>query len=296
MKSVAALLTEAEAILRTQGVDTPRLDAEVLLAHCLGVSRAQLYTRLSAEVSPTDHAVFSQVIGRRARREPLAYITGVREFWSLEFHVTPDVLIPRPETELVVETALRLLARATSNRRQATGCPPALRILDLGTGSGCIAVALAKELPEAELWASDSSAAALAVAQENARKHGVADRLHFLQGDGFAPLNKHTAHFDLLVSNPPYISHLDLPALQPEVRDWEPCEALAGGDDGLDFYRWLIEESPSYLRSGGVLVMELGAGQSAEVLRLIRAQRNYIESASVRDYAGHERVAVAYRL
>ncbi|HXG19034.1 MAG TPA: HemK/PrmC family methyltransferase, partial [Methylomirabilota bacterium] len=197
MKSVAALLTEAEAILRTQGVDTPRLDAEVLLAHCLGVSRAQLYTRLSAEVSPTDHAVFSQVIGRRARREPLAYITGVREFWSLEFHVTPDVLIPRPETELVVETALRLLARATSNRRQATGCPPALRILDLGTGSGCIAVALAKELPEAELWASDSSAAALAVAQENARKHGVADRLHFLQGDGFAPLNKHTAHFDL---------------------------------------------------------------------------------------------------
>jgi release factor glutamine methyltransferase len=303
MKSVAALLTEAEAILRTQSVDTPRLDAEVLLAHCLGINRAQLYARLSAQASPTDQVAFSQLIKRRARREPLAYITGVREFWSLEFCVTPAVLIPRPETELVVETVLRLLAQATGHRPQATGCLPALRpphsafrILDLGTGSGCIAIALAKEWPEAELWAIDISTAALAVAQENASKHGVAERLHFLQGDVFAPLSKNTVPFDLIVSNPPYIARLDLAALQPEVRDWEPHTALSGGEDGLDFYRRLIEESPSYLRSGGGLVMELGAGQSAEVLRLLRAQRNYIESASVRDYAGHERVAVAYRL
>lgn len=288
MATVASVLSEAEAVLSTQTIDTARLDAEVLLGSVLGVDRAGVFSRLAQPLSPSQCNEFWRLIQRRAQHEPLQYITGFREFWSLEFLVTPAVLIPRPETELLVETTLHLVSLQNSLVRPK-------RILDVGTGSGCIAITLAKELPQAELWAMDISPEALTVARENAQRHGVGDRVHFFQGDVFAPLSNDAPPFDVIVANPPYIASLALTMLQPEVSDWEPSAALDGGIDGLDFYRRLVKEGQSYLCSGGWLVLELGAGQFPDVQLLIQAQRNLTVETSVRDYAGHERVIVAYR-
>jgi release factor glutamine methyltransferase len=276
-------------VLSTQTIDTARLDAEVLLGSVLGVDRAGVFSRLTQSLSASQYSEFWRLLQRRAKHEPLQYITGVREFWSLEFRVTPGVLIPRPETEILVETVLQLLSQAPSPKPQASS-----RVLDIGTGSGCIAITLAKELPQAELWAVDISPDALTVARENARRHGVEDRIHFLQGDVFPPLSHTPLLFDVIVSNPPYIARPEFTTLQPEVRDWEPHVALDGGSDGLDFYRRLVKEGHSHLRSGGWLVLELGAGQFSDVQRLIQAQSNLTVETSVRDYAGHERVIVAY--
>jgi release factor glutamine methyltransferase len=289
--TLTGALSEAEAFLRLHDIDTARLDAEVLLGHALAIARTQLYARLSTILHPDQQERFWGLIQRRAAREPLSYITGEREFWSLSFRVTPDVLIPRPETELLVETTLRLLSQSPRRHHHSP-----IHLLDIGTGSGCVAIALAKELPRAELWAVDISRAALTVAQENAQRHGVAGRIHFLQGDLFSPMNKERPRFDVIVSNPPYIAHASLATLQPEVRDWEPRTALDGGADGLDFYRRLVEESSFYLHSSGWLVMEIGVGQSSEVLRFIQMQRNFEVDASVQDYAGHERIVVASRV
>ncbi len=295
--SVAQLLSEAAAELTACKVLNPRLDAEVLLAHILGTQRAGLYTRLHDPL-PREHAeAFRPLVHRRAQREPLQYITGVREFWSLEFKVDPRVLIPRPETEVVVEVALRLLLQSAIRfgltfPLAMPSAIPTRRVLDVGTGSGCIAIALAKELSQAEIWATDVSQDALAVASENAQHHGVAERVRFCQGDMFAPVAEYHPGFDLIVTNPPYIAHDDLAVLQPEVRNWEPRGALDGGVDGLDFYRRLLSEGPTYLCSGGWLVMEIGQGQSTEVMRLMRERRDLTESFCVPDYAGHTRVAV----
>jgi release factor glutamine methyltransferase len=284
--SVAGLLSRAIVELATQGIETPRLDAELLLGHTLGIERTRLYTCLRDVLSPEQEATFWQYIQRRTQREPLQYITDVREFWSLEFKVNRRVLIPRPETEVVVETALRLIPSS------AVGIPP-LRILDVGTGSGCIAIALATECPHAAIWATDVSAEVLSLAHENARCHHVEERIHFLYGNLFAPLVGEEGSFDLIVSNPPYIARSEFNTLPPEVRDWEPRGALDGGNDGLDFYRSLVSEGPRYLRSGGWLIMELGAGQSPTVASLIQEQCDLHDSSCVNDYAGHARVVVA---
>jgi len=320
--TIKTLLAEAEANLSEQGIATPRLEAEALLARILATNRVHLFSHLSSPVSPLHQAAFQHALERRVRREPLAYITGAREFWSLDFAVTPAVLIPRPETELVVETALKLITQKRapspleregqeegniqkmarhpllhplpSRERKAEDCASRLTILDVGTGSGCIAIALATELPGVEFWAVDVSHSALTVAQGNAQRHNVAQRIHFLQGDLFSPLKKDEQRFDFIVANPPYIVRSDLATLQPEVREWEPRTALDGGEDGLDFYRRLVKESPTYLHPGGCLLMELGAGQSPGVLRLIQSQSNFQDSWCVRDYAGIERVVVAH--
>ena len=316
--SIHHVLSQATAVLTTNGIPNPRLDAEVLLAHTLGLTRAGLYARLQDVISEADVQRFHQLLRRRQQREPLQYITGVQEFWSLEFRATPDVLIPRPETELVVEIALSLLPQGPKSKVRDPGANDqtldsglwtleprprplnsvsqtpnvgrrTLRLLDVGTGSGCIAIALAKELPEAEMWATDVSSASLAVAQENAQRHGVADRVHLLQGDLFFPLHNLDLTFDLLVSNPPYIAENDIPTLQPEVSNWEPRGALDGGHDGLDFYRRLLGEGPQYLHSGGWLVMEIGHGQRREVLRLAQQQPTLTAACDL-DYEGRERV------
>jgi release factor glutamine methyltransferase len=284
--SVAGLLSEAIVELTAQGIENPRLDAELLLAYALGIGRTRLYTCLRDVLPPEQEATFWHCIQRRRQREPLQYITGVRELWSLEFKVDPRVLIPRPETEVVVETALWRITPSAVRM-------PACRILDVGTGSGCIAIALATELPHAAVWATDVSAEALSLAHENAQRHSVGERIRFLHGNLFAPLAGEEGSFDLIVSNPPYIVGSVLNTLQPEVRDWEPRSALDGGKDGLDFYRYLVSEGPRYLRSGGWLVIELGAGQSPTVTRLIQEQRDLQDSCCVPDYAGHARVAVA---
>jgi release factor glutamine methyltransferase len=218
------------------------------------------------------------------------YITGVQEFWSLEFAVDPRVLIPRPETELVVETALRLLSQISSLQP-----PVSSRILDLGTGSGCIAIALATELPADKIWATDISVDALAVATANAHRHNVYHRIHFLTGDLFAPLTGQGQVFDIIVSNPPYIAHHDLLTLQPEVRDWEPQHALDGGREGLDFYRHLLDEAPCYLSTNGWLVLEVGDGQDTNLLSSLKENTNFADSFCSPDYAGGGRVVAAQK-
>ncbi len=283
---LADLLADATAFLVGHDIPSPRLDAEVLLAYAMGGNRTELYLRDSP--APRQRDAFWYTLKRRAQREPVAYITGVQEFWSLEFTVNRHVLIPRPETERVVELALELL-----------GSCPAPRILDLGTGSGCIAVALASQLPQARVWACDVSAEALAVARTNAVAHNVAGRMTFMRADMRQRLEGHphraASTFDLIVSNPPYIAGPEFATLQAEVRDWEPRLALDGGKDGLDFYRRLLQDCPVQLRPGGWLVMEIGSTQSEAVMRMARSQDNLSECRLSYDYAGLSRVVSVRR-
>jgi len=278
--SIAQLLVEAAATLAAADVGTPRLDAEVLLAAACGMDRTALYGRGHEPVSNRDHATFRTMLARRTAREPLAYIVGRQEFWSLDFQVTADVLIPRPETELLVELALGAVVHNTN---------PLL--CDLGTGSGCIAVALARELPRAEVWAVDNSPAALHIAATNAQRHGVADRIRFLHSDLFASAGG--VRFDAIVANPPYVCSADVERLQPEVR-WEPRQALDGGSTGRGVIERVLKTAPEHLVDGGWLLMEIGADQDAAVSALVRGAG--FSQVSVRtDYAGLPRVVLARR-
>ena len=299
---ITDLLSEAAAHLASYGIPTPRLDAEVLLAHTLAISKAALYTRLHTPLDTPDHDAFWHKIVRRAKREPLQYITGRQEFWSLDFFVDRRVLIPRPETECVVEVGLALLGPPST--RSAQSPQQLIKILDLGTGSGCITIALATQLPHAQFWACDVSSDALAVAKENARRHDVDDRITFIHADmiDLADMRNsregtlsHFDLFDLIVTNPPYITQPELTTLQPEVRDWEPHLALDGGQDGLDFYRHLLQDCPILLHPGGWLVMEIGYDQSEAIRRVAEAQPLLTDCCVRPDYAGLPRVMSAQR-
>jgi len=290
--TAAAQLRAATDRLAAAGIDTARLDAEVLLAHALGIGRAALYARLQEEMA--DAGPFATYVERRLRREPIAYIVGEQEFWSLPFVVTPDVLIPRPETELIVSAALEGAAPSApvgSGRRDSMQQAPTERrppVLDLGTGSGCIAVALARELPDADVTAVDISPAALAVAKTNAERHGVAERITFLAGDLYEPLQA-GATFDLIVSNPPYLAPND--PVSPELA-FEPQIALQAGADGLDVIRRLVAGAAARLAPGGRVLIEMGAGQADAVLALANAAG--LQNARVeRDLAGIPRLLVA---
>jgi release factor glutamine methyltransferase len=269
-------LRRAAERLRQAGVDSPELDAELLLAHLLGVSRAYLLAHPERSLSPSEEQAHAALLRRRANREPLPYLTGRREFYGLDLLVNPHVLIPRPETELLVELALAV-------------APPAspLLVADVGTGSGAIAVALAVHLPQALIYASDVSSEALALAGENARRHGVAERIRFLCGDLCSPLPE-PVH--LLVSNPPYLSDADLAEAPPEVARFEPREALYGGADGLAAIRRLLAGAGPFLLPGGALLLEIGAAQGAAAREL--ARRSFpAASIEVRpDYAGLDRL------
>ena len=284
MGAAAALATVGDALaaaiarLAAAGVPEPRADAEVLLARALGTTRAGLVVVARRPLPEAAARGFATLVGRRAAREPLHYIVGEREFWSLPLAVDRRVLVPRPETELVVETALGL-------------APGARRILDIGTGSGAIAAALARELPAARVWASDVTADALAVARANLARH--APGVVLVRGDLLAPFR--TAAFDLVAANPPYVTDAALGGLAPEVRDHEPRVALAAGPDGLAALGRLVAEAPRVLAPGGWLVMEVGAGQAAAVRRLAEASGRYVRIEVVRDHAGIERV-LALRL
>jgi release factor glutamine methyltransferase len=267
--------------LSAAGIESPRLDAELLLRHVLGMNQADFYVRVDDVIGPDVERQLWRLLRRRARREPLAYITGHKEFWSLDFIVTPDVLIPRPETELLVEAALE---RTRSVARSV------LKILDVGTGSGAIAVCLAKELPEAQISAIDISSRALQVARENAERHGVADRIRFVQGDLFAPVAGEPESFDLILANPPYIRSADLAELAPEIREWEPIAALDGGADGLAYYRRIATDCESYLTTGGHVPLEIGDTMGEAVARIFARAGGYETPVILRDYAGKERV------
>lgn len=269
--TAAALLRAARERLAAAGIDTARLDAEVLLGFALGVTRAGLYARLNDELDGAAAARFDALLGRRLQREPVAYLTGEQEFWSLPFFVSPAVLIPRPETELIVWSAARerrSAGRRVSGARAVPGGADAPHsILDVGTGSGCIAIALARELPDARITAADVSPAALAMARRNAERHGVAGRIAFVESDVYDALPR-DATFDLIASNPPYLAPGD--QRSPELA-FEPQSALHAGADGLDVIRRLIAGASARLRPAGLLLVEIGAGQAGAVLALAHA-------------------------
>lgn len=268
--------------MSAHGVPNARLDAEVLLRDALGRDRAWLLAHIRDDFDDERRGVFERAVERRALREPLQYITGRQEFWGLDFLVSPDVLIPRPETELIIETALG----AVPDRNRG------ITIVDLCTGSGCIAVSLARELKSARIFATDTSAKALDVARENAHRHGVAGRIRFLEGDLFAPLEELdiAAQVDMIVSNPPYVPQGFGSVLQPEVRDYEPAMALFAGRDGTEIHQRIIGQAPSFLKRGGLLIMEMGIGQAGALGRMVRDSGVYDSLRVLKDLAGIERV------
>jgi len=301
---VRAALKEGMARLRAAEVPSHTLATELLLMHALGRDRTWLYTHPEASLDVANAEKYLALIARRAAGEPTQYLTGKQEFWGLEFEVTPAVLIPRPETEHVMEVALaRLGARGFKIHLDTGMAREKLRVADVGTGSGCLAVALAWELPHAEVFATDISAPALEVAGRNAARHNVADRVHFLRtnlldglGDESPTEIGKLPSFDLIVSNPPYVGRDDASQLQREVRDYEPHAALFGGSTGVEMYARLIEEAGRLLRPGGILVLELGYN-SAEHVRVIFAGQNcWTNIAFTNDLAGVPRVAAADRV
>jgi release factor glutamine methyltransferase len=285
-RSLRGALVDGVRRLSADGLDSARLDAELLLAYALGMSREQLVSAQDMPLESRQLADYEFLLQRRLAREPIAYILGLQEFWSLDFQVSEDVLIPRPETECLVETVLARLGAGASAK--------SLRIVDLGTGSGAIAIALATELPAARLVATDISPAALAIAQRNALTHRVAQRIELRSGDLFDALSDHNSErFDVVVSNPPYIEAAVIPTLAPDVRDWEPRCALDGGADGLDFYRRIAEQAAEFLAPGGLLVLEIGAGMGRLASALFANRGCYRDVAVHQDYAGRDRVVIA---
>ncbi|HHT25811.1 MAG TPA: peptide chain release factor N(5)-glutamine methyltransferase [Firmicutes bacterium] len=306
--TVLDLLRLTTTYFAERGVDTPRLDAEVLLAHVLGMDRVGLYVNFDRPLQTNEVDAYRESVRRRARREPVAYIIGEKEFMGRSFTVTPDVLIPRPETELLVEAVLHeyvdehqsaqpqpdqegesaLQGLDTADKAEARTAPP-LRFCDVGTGSGVIAVMLALSQPQAHITAVDVMPAALAIAEANAVRHGVAERIDFYTSDLFAQLTP-GALFDCIVSNPPYIPQAVLPSLAPEVQK-EPQVALAAGPDGLQVIRALMAQAPARLKPGGLLALEIGADQGKAVATL-GDDYGYAGVEIRPDYAGRDRVAL----
>ncbi|HKD50981.1 MAG TPA: peptide chain release factor N(5)-glutamine methyltransferase [Candidatus Acidoferrum sp.] len=302
-KTVRALLKSGIAQLRSAQVPSYTLAAELLLLHVLGRDRTWIYSHPEEEILDSVADRYSALVRRRASGEPTQHLTGKQEFWALELEVTPDVLIPRPETEHLIEVALDRLAvrELRAGRRQPLG-GEGLRIADVGTGSGCIAIALAKELPDATILATDISSAALAVARRNATRHNVADRVHFLKCnllDGLrdAPLaTRHsTLLFDVVVSNPPYVGQREAGTLMREVKEHEPEIALYGGEEGYELYEDLIAQSAKCLLPGGILVLELGHNGLPAVEPFLDAS-SWTKVGVTNDLAGIPRVLAAEKL
>lgn len=282
--TIQGCLEEAVKVFREAGIVSPRLDAEVLLCHVLHVDRTQLLMRGQSLLTDRQSRSFRQWVARRELDEPVAYIIGEKEFWSLSFHVNRHVLIPRPETEILVEEVLRILPGI--DHRPS-------RILEIGVGSGAISVALAASQENMQIVATDISSEAIAVARMNAAKAGVAERIRFLVGSLFADLS---GVFDVIVSNPPYISDEEFLSLPDDVRKFEPSEALLGGPEGISLHREIIGGALPYLETGGYLVMEIGATQKRRLEELLGETGSYANISCRQDYAGFDRVILARRL
>jgi len=287
--SIQQILHVTAEFLRDKGIDSPRICAEVLLAHELKKSRVELYLSFDRPLSSEEIAGYRSLIKRRLRREPPQYITGRQEFWSLDFFVSPAVLIPRAETELLVEEAIKLGER---NLLSDNSKP---RILDLGTGSGAIAISLAKEIETATVWASDISFEALAVARTNAKHHNLDRRIKFCQGDLWQPFSKTTSLFDMVISNPPYIATEAFQSLPPEVRYYEPKIALDGYEHGMHFIKKIIEQSGIYLKPGGWLLIEMDPDQTERALCLIDATQSFKHKERLMDYQKKYRLVKAQK-
>jgi release factor glutamine methyltransferase len=261
-------------------IEWPHLEAEILLAHALDLKRIGLYTNYERILTTEDLSGFKKLIQRRSKHEPIAYITGNQPFMSLDFYVDRSVLIPRPETEKLVEVVIDLVKSRTAPRTPFLAA-------DIGTGSGAIAVSLAKYLSDIKVIGIDSSSDAIKIAQKNAERHKVNDRCQFIAGDMLDPLET-TNKFDLILSNPPYIPTADIDTLQPDVKDYEPKEALDGGENGLLYIKKLIQESPKYLKEDGHLIFEFGIKQADNIMELTKD--NFEETKIIKDSSGVERL------
>jgi release factor glutamine methyltransferase len=283
-------LTSAISRLAAANAPSPRMNAELLLMFTLECDRAYLYAHPERKLSGDEQGRYDQVLAERARGVPAQYITGHQEFWGMDLIVTPAVLIPRPETEHVIETVLQLagVGRAPLRLRSGQASPTALRMVDAGTGSGCIALALAKELPEAEIHATDISSAALEIARANAARHQLGSRIHFHQTDLLQGLEPGT--FDFVVSNPPYVGESEKDQVQLEVRKFEPRQAVFAGPTGLEVIARLIPQARDTLRPGGWLVMEISGTIADSVRRLLEG---WNEVGITNDLQGIPRVAWA---
>ena len=287
LSTLGALLAEARQRLALAGVVNAAQEAGWLLEKALGCRSHHLIVEADRELLPEQRVSAWSLVERRACREPLQYILGTQEFCGLEFAVGPSVLIPRPETELLVREVVR-----------QSGADHALTLVDVGTGSGCLAVTLATTLRGLKVLAIDRSAEALQVAKQNAARHGVLDAIKWLEGDLLAPLGGEGLEgwVDIIVSNPPYIAERDLPGLQPEVQLFEPHSALVSGPLGTEFHRRLLQDAQAFLVPGGMLLMEIGQGQAAEVRTLAQDIGGYAPVVLVDDAAGIERVVIAQKL
>jgi release factor glutamine methyltransferase len=262
MPTISQAISEGVRKLQASGIEQERRTAGLLLCHAIGVDRTHLLTKSEEQIADKEYKEYLELLERRASGEPVQYLTGHQEFYGLDFLVTPDVLIPRPETEFLVEQVLKIVDNQRLDRPL---------IVDIGTGSGCIAITLAVKLIRARLIATDASAAALNVAESNAARHRVMDRIEFVQGDLLGVLANRglEASVDLIASNPPYIDEGLKGSIQREVHDWEPHQALFGGVHGIEFYRRLITDCLTYLRTGGHLVVEIGFGQLEIIERMV---------------------------
>ena len=281
--TVRTLLHWTTDFLSKKGVEAPSLEARLLMAHVLACKPIDVLVRAFDEPTDDERTRFRELIQRRVQGWPVAYLVGSKDFYLLRFEVSPAVLIPRPDTETLVQKSLEVLKDR-----------PAARVLDVGTGSGCIAISLAHQCPDLEVLAVDVSPDALEVARRNARTHGVEGRVCFAQGDLLAPAAGEEP-FDLIASNPPYISPAEIASLAPDVRDHEPRVALDGGPDGLAFYRRLIADAGKYLKPDGTMLLEIGYTQNDAVRALVAARPEWILEDSTRDLGGRWRVVAARR-
>ncbi|MDC1122251.1 peptide chain release factor N(5)-glutamine methyltransferase [Nitrospinaceae bacterium] len=279
--NINSFLNWSQSQLAEAGVNSPRLDSEIILAHTLNLSRTDLWTQDKRVLSESEKKIAKKNVERRFNREPVSLIVGHQEFWSLNFVVDGNVLTPRPETELIIETALNCISSHTT------------RILDLGTGSGAIAVTMAKEVPECKVSAIDIDPNALSIAKENAVRHGVADRIEFVCANLIK--SAWSGYFSIILSNPPYIKSADIKKIMPEVLNYEPEKALDGGITGLAFYRAIIPMAIDRLEENGFLILEIGHDQADEVTALLNNFSCYQNIKVIQDYSGYDRVVKAQK-
>jgi release factor glutamine methyltransferase len=284
------ILNWSTQYLKDNQIENPRLNAELLLAHSMNLSRETLYIHLNSRLREEEKERLEKLIQRRISGEPLQYILGHQEFWSIDFKVDPRVLIPRPETELLVEQGLSILSKTLSKKKNVL-------VLEIGTGSGAIAISLAKESKALFILATDISRDALLLAKKNAENAGVSSQIQFVNGDLFYPFRslRGRGPFDLVLSNPPYINRSEIRALAKEVKDHEPIIALDGGEDGLEFYRIITQQAHFYLRDGGWLLLEVGKDQGGKVSEMIENEGYFRGVQLIRDISGIERVVKAQR-
>jgi len=287
--TIKNLLKVTANYLKEKEIDSPRLGAEILLAHQLNIDRIRLYLNFNQPLNEKEISGYRSLIRRRLNREPIQYITGVQEFWSMEFIVGPQVLIPRPESEVLVEQAIFLYKEKGMPENHGP------RILDLGTGCGALAISLAQELQGASIWASDISGEALNFAGLNARKHGVEERIEFRPGDLWQPFADQGLTFDLILSNPPYIASEAFDSLPREVRDYEPRLALDGHEEGMFYIKKIIAGGADHLNPGGWIMLETDPEQTPKALRLFEESDCYKEEKRVEDYSHQYRVVMAQK-